>query len=152
MPKDPKGQLRQTTTAKLSRGLLFVFFPNLANTVAEVGKPKPYGSGLEDPPAAGDPEPALAAAAAAATAAGRAAAYREPGAELERAGTALRGWTSRSAPATLPPPSQETQTTCALAGLPQEKPRGGPHSRTGTVCGPRGDTTETFCTKSIGRC
>lgn len=59
MPKDPKGQLRQTTTAKLSRGLLFVFFPNLANTVAEVGKPKPYGSGLEDPPAAGDPEPAL---------------------------------------------------------------------------------------------
>ena len=67
MPKDPKGQLRQTTTAKLSRGLLFVFFPNLANTVAEVGKPKPYGSGLEDPPAAGDPEPALAAAAAAAS-------------------------------------------------------------------------------------
>lgn len=73
MPKDPKGQLRQTTTAKLSRGLLFVFFPNLANTVAEVGKPKPYGSGLEDPPAAGDPEPALAAAAAAATAAAAAA-------------------------------------------------------------------------------
>lgn len=66
MPRDPKGQLGQRSTAKLPPGSLSVFFPNLANTVAEVGKLKPYGSGLEDPPAAGDPEPAPAAATAAA--------------------------------------------------------------------------------------
>lgn len=73
---------------------------------------------MENPPAAGDPEPALAAAAAAAVA-GRAAAYREPGAELASTGTAPPGWKARSA---LPPPSLEARTTCALAGLPQEEP------------------------------
>ncbi|XP_077874601.1 uncharacterized protein LOC144365724 [Ictidomys tridecemlineatus] len=35
------------TKEKLSGGLRLTFFPNLANTVAEVGKAKPYGTGWE---------------------------------------------------------------------------------------------------------
>lgn len=52
---------------KTAGGLLLVFFPNLANTVAEVGKAKPYGSGWEAQQAvrAELGEPCAAAAAAA---------------------------------------------------------------------------------------
>jgi len=35
------------TKRKTAGGLLLIFLPNLANTVAEVGKAKPYGSGWE---------------------------------------------------------------------------------------------------------
>lgn len=47
----PQRLLGQRTKEKRPGGLLVVFFPNLANTVAEVGKAKPYGSGWEAPQA-----------------------------------------------------------------------------------------------------
>lgn len=49
--KRPQRLLGQRTKEKRPGGLLVVFFPNLANTVAEVGKAKPYGSGWEAPQA-----------------------------------------------------------------------------------------------------
>lgn len=62
-----------------------VFLPNLANTVAEVGKAKPYGSGWEGstgrPSCVGRPVCAAAAAAASAGPA-QAGPYTRPGAEL----------------------------------------------------------------------
>lgn len=82
---------------------------------------------MEDPPARGDPESALAAVTAAAAAVGRTATYREPGAELASAGAAPRDRTPgqgklrsrRRVPAALPgsannqrlsgPPSGETR-------------------------------------------
>lgn len=88
--KRPHRTTRAKIKIKLPPGSSFVFFPNLANTVAEVGKSRPYGSGWEAAQTAGDPGSALAAAAAAAAAA---------------AGRALiRSWgrSSRSRPPLLP--------------------------------------------------
>lgn len=159
MPRDPKGQLGQRSTAKLPPGSLSVFFPNLANTVAEVGKLKPYGSGLEDPPAAGDPEPAPAAATAAAA---------------PWAGPPLIGSRGRSSRARGRPSQQDTRSgraalpaaRCSL--LCQESPGGrannprlgratAEETREGIGCPalwpgdsawtPRGQPSETFRTK-----
>lgn len=166
MPRDPKGQLGQRSTAKLPPGSLSVSFPNLANTVAEVGKLKPYGSGLEDPPAAGDPEPAPAAA----TATAAAAPWAGPpligsrGRSSRARGTPLPAghqvWAS-SAPglpalAALPEVTRRARTTGAFAGPLQKKPEKGsgvPHRGRETVRGPRGDNRgDVSCQGPIGRC
>lgn len=147
--KTPQDSWSKEQQQSCHRGFLSVFFPNLANTVAEVGKSKPYGSGLEDPPAAGDPEAAVAAAAAAAAAVGRAVTYREAGAELASVVPPL--------PAGLPGPrplrSRRPVRAVLLGGAghrPPEKPGKGLVARTvgRGLC----DTIETFCTKPVGRC
>lgn len=124
---------------------------------------------MEDPPAAGDPEPAPAAAATAATAAAAAPWAGPPligsrGRSSRARGTPLPAghqvWAS-SAPgrpvlAALPGVTRRAPTTRALAGPPQKKPQKGsgvPHGGRETVRGSRGDNRgDVSCKGPIGRC
>lgn len=163
--QDPKGQLGQRITAKLPPESLSVFFPNLANTVAEVGKSKPYGSGLEDPRAAGEtlsllsPPPPPPPWAGPPLIGRRGRSSPAPGTPLPAGHPGQGERRCRPlVPAALPgvsPPRREPPAH--WLGHPQEKPEkrsGVPHCRKGPACAwtTRGHPGDVLHKDPIGRC
>ncbi|CAO2616254.1 hypothetical protein LEMLEM_LOCUS16790 [Lemmus lemmus] len=122
---------------------------------------------MEDPPAAGDPEPAPAAVAATAAAAApwagppligsRGRSSRARGTPLP-AGHQVSAGSAPGRPvlAAVPGATRRARTACALARPPQKKPEKGscvPHCGRETVRGPRGDNRgDVSCKGPIGRC